>query len=688
MKTRITKLLTAILFFSFLYGCSNNDVTVVCVTDNEEISYNLILGETYSLDTVSKKGYEFKGWFDINGTRYTDNTGSSNGLIMSKKETVYLYPKWEAKECEIKFIYYDANGNLVNKIESIKYGETIYDLFLPENFNGKVFTGWFIKNQQISNEFGVVDSNYKIYLEPFYNESLTEITAVYHNQKINLNFVTSGSAVDSITKEYLETINELPTSKKDNYVFTGWYLDSNYNIPFIMPYTLSNYEETNITLYARFLEPTTDFLSFTRINNDKEYSVSLSMNVKDVVIPESYFGIAVTSIGDFSNNSELTSIILPTTIKEISKNAFSNCPQLKHITIPYGVPAILDNTFSNCINLEKIYLPQSVTRIDENAFLNCQSLTEFTFPANLNSLSNTAFIGTKSIKEYKIDSNNLYISTIDGVVYSKNKKILRLYPAGNTLDIYTVLDTTEKIDENSFIYSKYLREVVVADKTKNIEQSAFSYMESLQKIELPENVETIGNLAFSNSQKLRAVIINRLFPANIGTDIFKNNSLSFSIYVPSERINNYKTISQWNNYANRIYSKNDIFGDYVIEEEPNGVKIKQLLSTSKNVIIPNYINGKNVTTIGALALSDMTSIEMITIPGTVSLIDNNSFYGCTNLKSITLLSSTPPIIFTNTFGSTNDSFEIYVLNDLDVVASYKAANIWNNYSNRIFSIYE
>ena len=61
-----------------------------------------------------------------------------------------------------------------------------------------------------------------------------------------------------------------------------------------------------------------------------------------------------------------------------------------------------------------------------------------------------------------------------------------------------------------------------------------------------------------------------------------------------------------------------------------------------NVIIPSEFNGKPVTVISDEAFSG-NSITSITIPDSVTFIDDGAFYGCSSLKSITIPNSVTSI---------------------------------------------
>ena len=70
----------------------------------------------------------------------------------------------------------------------------------------------------------------------------------------------------------------------------------------------------------------------TQINNDGTIEIDLyTGNASTVVIPDTIDGKEVTVIGGFGNHDELTAVVIPDTVKEISYNAFVNCFNLASV---------------------------------------------------------------------------------------------------------------------------------------------------------------------------------------------------------------------------------------------------------------------------------------------------------------------------------------------------------------------
>ena len=76
--------------------------------------------------------------------------------------------------------------------------------------------------------------------------------------------------------------------------------------------------------------------------------------------------------------------------------------------------------------------------------------------------------------------------------------------------------------------------------------------------------------------------------------------------------------------------------DFKYEVDKNQVTITRYKGTDEDVVIPDEIDGRPVTTIGHRAFKRCTSLTSITLPDSVTTIGDYAFEGCTGLTSITL----------------------------------------------------
>ena len=104
-------------------------------------------------------------------------------------------------------------------------------------------------------------------------------------------------------------------------------------------------------------------------------------------------------------HGEMTEVILPDNVKEISSQAFIGMTYLTSIVINDGVDIIREEAFKGCSSLKKIVIPEGVNIIGNSAFEDCVSLNEVILPKTLINLGDMVFKNCKSLKTLTIPDN-------------------------------------------------------------------------------------------------------------------------------------------------------------------------------------------------------------------------------------------------------------------------------------------
>ena len=203
-------------------------------------------------------------------------------------------------------------------------------------------------------------------------------------------------------------------------------------------------------------------------------------NLKSVSIPNTVELIGWWSFQDCIN---LESITIPSGVKEIKGYAFSGCKKLKSITIKEGLKSIGEHSFERCESVTSLSFPNSVEEIYNLAFTGCTSLKTVTIGSGLRKIDdyNGAFMpwngykGTSALESITVNANNKYFSSLNGVLYNKNKTELYLYPQGKKDKSYVMPTSLKEIAYMAIIYNTYFTEITVPRSLNNLDGSGIGY---------------------------------------------------------------------------------------------------------------------------------------------------------------------------------------------------------------------
>lgn len=226
------------------------------------------------------------------------------------------------------------------------------------------------------------------------------------------------------------------------------------------------------------------------IETDGEYIVltskvvsALGFGQEEILeIPETvtYEGENYTVVGigssAFRNNTIIQEVRLPATMTYIGKYAFDGCENLQHVYMEEGVTYIGTAAFECCYSLQEVDIPDSVEYIGDYAYNHCHSVnnTEIVLPRNLKRLGENMGAPAHMFYDcgkdsvfcaFRIDDNNKYYKTEDGILYTKDGSVLISIPRGKVFqdDTYVMPQTVSVLGELSFSRNKNIKTIVLSD---------------------------------------------------------------------------------------------------------------------------------------------------------------------------------------------------------------------------------
>ena len=144
-----------------------------------------------------------------------------------------------------------------------------------------------------------------------------------------------------------------------------------------------------------------------------------------------------------------------------------------------------------------------VTSIGYMAFRFCDSLTSITIP---NSVTSTfrGFDGCEKLTQINVDTANTVYSSVNGVLFSKDKTELIKYPEGKADTSYAIPNGVTSIGNSAFYGCSNLTSITIPDGVTIIDINAFQYCRSLTSITIPDSVTYISAEAFDGCDSLKA----------------------------------------------------------------------------------------------------------------------------------------------------------------------------------------
>ncbi|MBR6966937.1 MAG: leucine-rich repeat protein [Ruminococcus sp.] len=170
-----------------------------------------------------------------------------------------------------------------------------------------------------------------------------------------------------------------------------------------------------------------------------------------------------------------------------------------------------------------------VTKIARMAFSALQDFSAITLPDGLEEL-NSYFQYFYDLTDIYISADNKYFTSVDGILFSKDKKKIVAYPRGKSAETYSIPDGVTCIGEYAFSDNRVLTFIEIPDTVEIIEGAAFSSCSSLERLELPQGLKSLGWGAAEFCDKLTSVTV----PAkveSIGTNALAICGSLESVYI-------------------------------------------------------------------------------------------------------------------------------------------------------------
>ena len=371
-------------------------------------------------------------------------------------------------------------------------------------------------------------------------------------------------------------------------------------------------------------------------------------------------------------------------VASIGANAFRSCSALTSITFPASLKSVGASAFYSCRGLTTITFEESDNTITfgSNAFQNCSGLVEIFLPKNVSGFNSSAFSGCTNLAHIYVDSDNEYLTDLDGVLYTKDLTEIYFFPKGY-VGAYVLPDQVVTVPASTFYQSYKLTSVSFGPNVETIGANALRYCSALTEVIFRTNedgssaLKSIGNYAFANTALTKATIKAGI---EYGDSVYSNSPIETATIehgvttVPNNVFQNCTSLTEINIPNTVTYIGASAFNGCTLLNsvtfEPNGTEeltystsVFQGTTSLATITLPARSHFAGLSGSGSNAnFFAQSALEEVYLEDGINMetISANFFYSCTNLKSFTVPKSVKEIgasAFYNCISLTSLTFE-------------------------------
>jgi len=331
-------------------------------------------------------------------------------------------------------------------------------------------------------------------------------------------------------------------------------------------------------------------------------------------------------------------------------------PDASVYKIPDGVESIEQAAFAQVNGLTAIDL-NGVKKLAKGAFDKAVKLRNVLLGPSVDTIEDGAFGGNNDLAAFDVDPANPNYTADNGVIYTKNKEELVLFPAGKAGE-YTTLPTTKKIRNRAFYYAQKVTKVNFNSNLEVIDNDAFQATTKLENItfEAPAKIKTIGTFAFQGSgltelnipASLEVVSWSAFGSTKLkkvtvadGSQLQSINTGAFNGCKDLEEFT-FEGSSTLNKIQADAFSGDDKLKSFVIPEKVTVLERGSFNGASGLETI-TFKQPATMTIIGEGAFQYAKALKRIELPSTVTTISKDAFNTCSSLTEVVIPASVTTI---------------------------------------------
>ena len=333
-------------------------------------------------------------------------------------------------------------------------------------------------------------------------------------------------------------------------------------------------------------------------------------------------------------------------ITHVGNNTFYGYYLCKNISLPSTLQSIGEDAFNGTI-ITSLELPAKLKTIGANAFAYSYGLTYVTIPASVTSLDPTAFRNCIKMMSFTVEEGNKNYCSIDGVIFTADKKTLVAYP---------LMDVKDRV------------EYEIPYGTTTISEYAFYHVQKLVAVHLPATIKELKNFSFAD-EDIKVIYCPTHVPPladdafELGSDWMDKNS---KIYIPTGATAAYQAAEGWKRFKNFIEMD---FPDIVDPSCAVPTSLTLVGEPSFSAAEISWTPGSNEQAGWGLRYKKASESEYQTYPNRIANTGASSY-------SINLINLEPNTTYNVVaFGVCGDDVEDYIISENSAVLTFTTADV-------------
>ena len=281
----------------------------------------------------------------------------------------------------------------------------------------------------------------------------------------------------------------------------------------------------------------------------------------------------------------------------------------------YPVSGWMDAPLEKNTSVREMVLSGDMTSLDSPEYYfssliyACTALERLVLPAAMERISPDLSYFGENLKEFAVAEDNALYRDIDGVLYSRDGKVLLSFPNGKSGQ-YDMPQGTKAIGQSAFRYNERLTQLVIPEGVTRLDAYALSGLAALLEIELPASLEELGawGLPFESLKSITVAEGSAYFASVDG--VLYSRDLSTLIVYPGGREGHFDMPPGTGAIAEGAFGSNRHLTSLTVPE--------------------------GMTELPAGALSGMSKMERLYLPASLTAIGADALPGFGALASVTV----------------------------------------------------